>query len=119
MAEKRLLDDALVLRGGLNARTVVEERASDGFERTGQYAISCAADPTMTLEQLARANETQHASIRKSTAGRLRAVGLDVTWPRGPKRHSDLLFSGPITDEIFDALETAFDEPEPNPNRSV
>lgn len=115
MAQDQLPDEAIVIRGGLNARADVEEQAEDEFEENGRYAISCGADADMTLDELAMANQRPNRLIRKSTVGRLRAAGFDVMPPTGPTRHSDLLFPGPVTDELFAAFEDAFDDAEPNP----
>jgi hypothetical protein len=115
--EDRLPDEAIVIRGGLNQQDVMQRSAQDEFELNGQYALSVAADASMTLQALAVANQTPHSRIRKTTVGRLRAAGFDVTPPKGEKRHADLILPNPPTDEVWEALEAAFDPPEPNPNR--
>lgn len=96
-------------------RAHMEEQVADEFETNGRYALSVGADAEMDLHQLCMANRRQNRQIRKSTVGRLRTAGFEVSWPTGKKRHSGLVFPSEPTDDLWDALEEAFDPAEPNP----
>jgi len=114
--QPRLPEKALVIRGGLmSSREDMEEQAADEFEMTGRYALSVGADAEMDLRSLCMANRRPNRQIRKSTVGRLRAAGFEVTFPIGTKRHSDLILPIPTTDDDWEKLDEAFDLPEQNP----
>lgn len=110
-----LPDDAIVIRGGTNQREVMRQQAEDEFEATGRYALSVATEAGWTLEQIAAASKRQNRAIRKTTVGRLRAVGFSVTPPTGRKKHADLILPTPPKEEDWIALDEAFDPPERNP----
>lgn len=95
MGKKQLPDEAIVIRGGRNERKHVEQQAADEFELSGRYALSVGADAEMSLVELAWANRRPNPTIRKTTVGRLRAVGFEVTIPKGTKRHADLILPSP------------------------
>lgn len=115
MADNELSDSAIVIRGGTNARKVVQQQAEDEFEASGIYAISVGADEKLSLDDLAMANKRPNSVIRKSLVGRLRAAGFEVTPPKGKKRHANLILPSPPTDTDWERLDMAFDPPEPNP----
>lgn len=99
----------------MSSREAMEEQAADEFDENGRYSLSVGADAEMNLYDLCMANRRQNRHIRKSTVGRLRAVGFEVTWPVGNKRHSDLILPTPPTDDDWARLVEAFDPAEPNP----
>jgi hypothetical protein len=113
---RRLPDDAIVIRGGVNHEADVRKAAIAEMELHGRYTISAASYPGWTVEQIARANRTPHSRIRKTTVGRLRSAGFEVSWPVGKKKHADL-FLPDLDADTLASLEKVFDPPEPNPNR--
>lgn len=113
---KQLSDDALLVRGGLMAdRKDMQQQAEDALELCGLHALSLGGDDRMNLHDLAMANRRPNPRLRKSTAARTRAAGFALTYPKGKKRHCDLILPRPMTDKDWDALEQAFDPAEPNP----
>lgn len=119
MEPPRLPDEAIVIRGGINDSRHMQEQAEEEFAvgPTHLYSLSVAADATWTLDRIARTARFENRQIRKSTVGRLRAIGCDVSWPTGRRRHANLILPQPPTDTVWIDLEQAFDPPELNPHR--
>ena len=114
--EPRLSNKALVIRGGeMSNLQHMQDQAVDEYCLNGRYALSVGADETMSLRELAMANRRPNRKIRKTTVGRLRAAGFEVTYPTGTKRHADLILPTHPTDGDWVALIEAFDNHEPNP----
>lgn len=112
-----LPEETIVIRGGTNPPDKMREQAQEEFDDCGVYSLSAAADPAMTLEEIARTARRPNAQIVQTTVGRLRSAGCDVTHPTGKRRHVDILLPQPPTEEDWQALEEASDPPEPNPYR--
>jgi hypothetical protein len=120
MSEERLRDDAYVVRGGLMKPEDIPDAADQDDE--GVWGISVQSAPGMTPRDLARAGGIRHGKIRVSTVGRIRALGpgFDVIPTEGPGRHATATIpSQPVSAEDAQALESAFDEPIPNPARPL
>jgi hypothetical protein len=120
VAEHRVPNDSIVIRGGILDVRDVREQAEDEFRRCGTYSISVATKPGATLGEIARVAQLRNAKIRKTTVGVLRAWGFDVTPPKGRKQHSNLLLAKQrsLTDRDSTVLDALLDEPETNPGRS-
>lgn len=117
MAEQRVPDDAIVLRGGVLDIRDIREQAEDEFRRCGTYSISTVCAPGRTLEETARIGRRPNRLIRKTTAGRLRERGFKVAPPQLEISHSNLIMAEQrtVTEEDWSRLDAAFDEGEDNP----
>lgn len=94
----------------------MKTNASDhNIEHPGEWAISVAAHPSWSADQIARgALFIRHSQIRTSTVGAVRALGHDVR-PSGRLPHADLHLRTMPSEPLFDALRGAFGDPQPNP----
>jgi hypothetical protein len=107
------------MRGGYCERELMEAQAREEFDTCGVYSISAASEAGWTLEQIALANKRANNKVRKTTAGRLRQIGCEVTPPEGPFKHVNIILPQPPTDTDWAALEEALDPPENNPYRKL
>jgi hypothetical protein len=98
------------------SRSAVERSAAQASRVIGIHGISGAATGETDFDAVMRAAQGRipHSTARQSTAGRLRAVGLDVV-PTGNHPHVTIVMPAPITDGTLSALEGAFDAPQANP----
>ncbi len=117
MAEHRVPNDSIVVRGGKLEIRDVREQADDEFRRCGTFSISAVTDPGKTFDEVARAGQRPNVYVRKTTAGRLRVWGFDVAPPTGTKRHANLILAKQRSVETNDwaVLDSVFDPPEFNP----
>lgn len=116
--ESPLPDETIVIRGGENKLTDVKERAEEEA-RTGDqgYVLSGNGDPTMDFDAITRAARRPNPKISKTTVGRLRAAGCEVTHPTGRKRHVTIFLTQPPTESDYQRFVEAFDPAEMNPHR--
>jgi hypothetical protein len=105
------------MRGGVCERKKMQEQAVEEFDVCGIYSISAASEAGWTLEQIALANKRDNGKIRKTTVGKLRSIGCEVTPPKGPYKHVNIILPQPPTTADWDALEGVLDLAEPNPYR--
>jgi hypothetical protein len=86
------------------------------FDEHGEFAISVFSAPGLDIEQLALLADQPHPKIRISTAGRVRAAGYEIVRSEEEALgHADVKLPSEPTDDMLDALRSAFDDPEPNP----
>jgi hypothetical protein len=119
-----LPDQAVVVRGGrMVSRESLRESAEDYFAWTkaqtgeGIYGLSVCSLANQTGDEIAHAVGTARlpqTTMRESTVGTLRGFGYEVL-PSGPAGHATLVLPNPPSDDDWDNLEEAFDEPRHNP----
>jgi hypothetical protein len=100
----------------------IKRAAEVNFRKNGSYALSVWSFPGLDAAGVARtvgdqvaANALPHRQMRQSTVQRVRDVGFDVTPSPPPPGHVDINLPGPMTDEMCELLDGAFDPPEANP----
>lgn len=104
----------------LEASAKVHHRLSNGAE----YALSFWASANLDLEGIVRNAREQgaltgdrnipHGKVQVSSAGKIRAAGFELV-PTAPPGHYSLTLSDPPTVDDYEAVMSAFDDPEPNP----
>jgi hypothetical protein len=105
---------------GLNLRGSAETH----FALHGQYCLSFWASADLDVAGIVRAARAQgvitgdrnvpHGRVQVSTAGRIRAAGYELI-PSPPPGHYSLVLPDPPSDGDFEAVMSAFNDPEPNP----
>jgi hypothetical protein len=116
--------DAVVIRGGLMKRGDLIASA-EKYEalNPGVYGITVWSWPGLTAEQIAERVGTArlpHPDLRKSTVERIcgsstsEGQRFELT-KTGPDGHYTLILPSPPTPDDWEALDEAFDAPQPNP----
>jgi hypothetical protein len=110
-----LEDAAVVVRGGSTKnRNTAEADAQRAQRLIGVHGLSGNATGEADVAAVLQAAEIPHGTARATTAGRLRAAGLDAV-PTGKHPHVTIVMPEPITDEAWHGFQDAFDAPQPNP----
>jgi hypothetical protein len=112
-----LPDETIVLRGGVMQPRDLEVNAYTHYDEFSEYALSVFAVPGADLATTARVADRPNASIRVTTAGRIRAAGYELRRSEPPPGHADLKLPNPPTDADWETLRVVFDDPIPNPYR--
>jgi hypothetical protein len=115
---KPLPDDTVVIRGGENKLTDVKLRAEEEAQTGDEgYVLSGNGDPSMDFDAITRIARRPNPMVSRTTVGRLRAAGCEVTPPTGKKRHVTIVLPQPPTTSDYRRFVDAFDPAEPNPHR--
>jgi hypothetical protein len=102
----------------------IRQRAETDYEETNEYSLSFWSIPNETVQAIVHAVRVQaealgrrdipHGSVQVSTAGAIRAAGYDLI-PTPPPMHYSLVLPNPPTNDDYEAVMSAFDDPVPNP----
>lgn len=101
---------------------LLKASAEKSFRESGgeHYSLSVWSSPDLDAEGIAKAAREQgeeylpHGRMQTSTVGLLRSLGYGLI-PTDPPGHYSLMLPTPPTDEDWDNLMEAFDDPQPNP----
>lgn len=113
MARADIPDEALVVRGGEMLLRALRRSAIRTLRKTGRSGISVWGDVDLSVADLVRAGDVPHSVIRRSTVGRIRALGFEIEQTGHPP-HLTVWLSSEGDDELR-RLIAAFDPWEPNP----
>jgi hypothetical protein len=99
----------------VNAQDHYEEKLDDGLE--GEWAISVFSADGLSAAEICVCAEIPHPKVRLSSVGALRQLGFDVV--PTDDLHADLKLPRDPDEEMWNALRSAFSEPERNPRLEV
>jgi hypothetical protein len=103
-----LPDETILIRGGENKVTDVKKAAEEAASTSDEgHVLSGNADPSLDLDGLLLAARHPHARISKSTVGRVRTVGCEVSPPTGKKRHVTIVLPQSPTDDDYERFVQA------------
>lgn len=115
-----LADDAVVVRGGIMMTSTLAVAAQASAQAGKRYCPSFWSHPDHDAARIVADARTlsgahlPHSQIRVSTARRLRTAGFRPI-RRGAPGHYDIVIPTPVDDATWQALQAAFDPPQPMP----
>jgi hypothetical protein len=109
-----LIDETLVIRGGLMELVPLRQALQTAHAVIGFYGLSFWGDNGLSFDQVCFEAQIRNGRVRVSTVGRLRSLGHEP-FRSGSFPHLSVRFELPPTDEELEALVGVFDPVVPNP----
>jgi hypothetical protein len=114
--EARLLDEAVVVRGGLSTAETLSKTALAHYDVYDEYAVSVRSAPGMTADELAYVKPPlPQQNLRETTVGALRQAGFDVVRDEPPPKHALIMLEPVPTDDDYLRITAIFGTPRANP----
>jgi hypothetical protein len=96
----------------------LDENVLNEVGKSGKWCVSVHSRPGESIEAIAVMAGRPNRQIRVTTAGALREMGFEIDNCREEDWHCDLCVPAHPTEEVWERLRSAFNEPIANPART-